>query len=148
MGRRSGGSGPVYWCLLKDSVTHPTCVVAGRDRRTAWLYVHAATPMVLRLHPPVVRFLCDALAELTQSSVVELTGVYRSLPKDTTMSYPECLVAGRNRRDVWLHVFAATPGAVKLVPAVVAFLSEALAALPATRAQLGVVTDVTTVGRR
>ena len=135
MGRRSRiAPVPVYRVLLKDSETHPTCVVAGRHPRHAWLYVHAATPMVLRLHPPVVKFLRDVLAEVARlpaSSMTELGVVYRSLPGNATMSYPECVVAGRSRRDVWLYVFAVTPSMVKLVPRVVAFLSEALADLPA-----------------
>ena len=128
---------PVYRCIRKDSRSHPTCVVAGRDRRTAWLYVHGATPMVLRLHPPVVRFLRDVLAEvagLPARPVVELGPLYRHLPRHSELSHPDCVVAGRSRRDTWLHVFAATPSAVRLVPRLVDFLGDALADLPATSA--------------
>ena len=91
-------------------------------------------PLVLRLHPPVVRFLRDVLAELAEppaGPAVEHTAFYRLLPRATELSHPDCVVAGRCPQDAWLHVFAATPGAVRLVPAVVEFLTDALADLPA-----------------
>lgn len=49
---------------LKDSERFPTFVVAGPTRHLVWLYAHDLTPTVLRLHPPVVRFLRTALTEL------------------------------------------------------------------------------------
>jgi len=59
---------PVYEILLKDAhYSNPTCVVAGRSARESWLYVHAATPVALKLTPLVVRFLRDALADLPAS---------------------------------------------------------------------------------
>jgi hypothetical protein len=61
--------GPVYRILLKHAhYANPTCVVAGRDPRESWLYVHAATPVALKLTPMVVRFLRDALADLPAAS--------------------------------------------------------------------------------
>lgn len=128
---------PVYHCIYNETGLHPTCVIAGRNRHRAWLYVHAATPMILRLHPPVVRFLRDIAAELTggpDARVVDFGVMHRWLRKDTQQSYPECLVTGRSR-NVWLNVFAATPSSVKLVPQVVDFLQNALADLPAMAAQ-------------
>ncbi|MGH3991400.1 MAG: hypothetical protein ACRDSN_02940 [Pseudonocardiaceae bacterium] len=136
---KRASSGPVYRVLRKDSITHPTCVAAGQDQRNAWLYVHAPTPTVLRLHPPVVEFLQDVLAEvaaLPDSAVAGLCPIYRSLRKGSTLSYPQCVVAGRSHRDIWLYVFAATPSAIKLVPRLVEFLQEALADLPAAPAPL------------
>ena len=65
MARFSGKYEPVYRILLKSSdYSNPTCVVAGQNTRESWLYVHAATPVALRLTPNVVRFLRDALAGL------------------------------------------------------------------------------------
>ena len=67
MTRSRNAWAPVYRLLLKSQWRGegvPTCVVAGPNRHRAWLYVHAATPTVLRLHPQVVRFLLDALREL------------------------------------------------------------------------------------
>jgi len=54
----------IYRCLYYEAGSHPTCVISGQDRHHAWLYVHARTPMVLRLHPQVVRFLRNVIAEL------------------------------------------------------------------------------------
>jgi len=106
----------------------PTCVVAGPNRRMTWLYVHGTTPTVLRLHPPVVRFLRDALAELPE--VPDESWV---LPRDARMTYPQC-VAGWRDAQLWLYVFAATPSTIPLAPRIVAFLCAALADLPATAA--------------
>lgn len=133
MGTPSGVK-PVYHCIYSEAGTHPTCVVAGRNRHRAWLYVHAPTPLVLRLHPPVVRFLLDAISELSElsgSRVVGLGVVHRLLPRDTHLSHPECLVNGRGR-NVRLTVFGASPSSITLVPPVVRFLEAALAGLPAT----------------
>lgn len=133
MGTPSGVK-PVYHCIYSDAGKHPTCVVAGRNRHRAWLYVHTPTPLVLRLHPPVVQFLREVTTELStlpNSRVIELGIVHRLLRKDTKLSYPECLVTGQ-ARDVWLTVFGSAPSSVKLVPQVVDFLHQALAALPAT----------------
>ena len=49
---------------------HPTCVIAGPNRRQAVLYVHAATPTVLALTPQLVAFLRAALADLPTSRAV------------------------------------------------------------------------------
>jgi len=115
---------PVYRCVLKNSgVWHPTCVVAGHDRRNCWLYVHATTPTVLRLHPPVVQFLWEP--------VPGFGPVHWWLPRNTAASYPDCAVTGRSRRDTWLYVYAAAPSAVRLVPPLVEFLQDALIDLPA-----------------
>jgi hypothetical protein len=124
---------PVYRVMLR-SHSNPTVVIAGPNRRTAWLYVHTPTPIVLRLHPPVVQFLLDTLRELAEVSdytTSEPPVLHRSLRRDARMSYPECLIAGRDRDDAWLHIYAATPGAVRLTAPVIEFLLEALAILPA-----------------
>src|SRR5215207_2448764 len=115
MGTPSGVK-PVYHCIYSEPGRHPTCVVAGRNRHRAWLYVHTPTPLVLRLHPPVVQFLRDVTTELSTqpgSRIVELGTVHRWLPKDTRLSYPECLVTGWTH-NVWLTVFGAAPSTVKL----------------------------------
>jgi len=125
---------PVYRCVLKDSESHPTCVVAGHDRRNCWLYVHATTPTVLRLHPPVVQFLWEALARVAAMPDWPVPGfgpVHWWLPRNTAASYPDCAVTGRSRRDTWLYVYAAAPSAVKLVPQLVEFLQDVLVDLPA-----------------
>ena len=128
--RSPAGALPVYQVMLKDlQDSLPTCVIAGPNRYRTWLYVHALTPMVLRLHPQVVDFLRDALTDLAEGRTL-----HRSLRKDPTMSYPDCLVVGQGDR-AWLHVFAATPSAVKLHPRTVGFLQDALADLPATPAR-------------
>lgn len=130
MGRRSAG--PLYRMLRKDSVTQQyTCVVAGPSRREAWLYVHAPAPTVLRLRPPVVEFLRGVLAELDTAPGSGSDSRHWALPKGPDCRYPACVVVGQDRADVWLHVFAATPTAVKLVPRVATFLRDALADLPA-----------------
>ena len=76
-------------------------MISGKDRHHAWLYVHARTPMVLRLHPQVVRFLRDVIAELERPrdpNAVDFDLVYHRLERDTTISYPELRVSGRLRR--------------------------------------------------
>jgi hypothetical protein len=112
-------------------------VIAGQDRYHVWFNAYDRTPMVLRLHPQVVHFLRDVLAELDacwNSGVVECDVLYRRLPRDSTMSYPELLVMGRIHKAVWLNAYAATPSALLLVPPVVDLLREGLADLPATPA--------------
>lgn len=125
----------IYHCLYSESGSHPTCVIAGTDRYHAWLYVHDRTPMVLRLHPQVVQFLRDVIADLDAPGVPHVPGLdmmYRRLERDAAMSYPELHVSGRPRRAVWLNVYTATPSALLLVPKVVDFLRNGLAGLPAT----------------
>lgn len=94
-----------------------------------WLYVHAATPTALRLHPPVVRFLRDVLAALPSRTEPHTSW---SLPRDGRLTYPQCVVTGRRDDESWLYVLAATPSAIPLTPSIVAFLREALEDLPAT----------------
>ena len=118
------GRGPLYRVLLKDSDCFPTCVVAGPDRRRAWLYVHATTPTVLRLHPPVVEFLLTTLAEWDGADAM-----VRSLPADSSVSYPGCVAVGRDGK-AWLYVMSATPSVVPLFPRLVSFLRDVLAELP------------------
>jgi len=119
----------VYRAMVRDWDSLPTCVVAGPNRKMTWLYVHATTPTVLRLHPPVVRFLRDVLAELPEVSD-KLRWV---LPRDTSLTHPQCVTGGRDGQ-LWLYVFAATPSTIPLAPRIVAFLREALADLPASSA--------------
>jgi hypothetical protein len=127
---------PVYRILWKDScIPLPTCVVAGPDRRNTWLYVHASTPTVLRLHPPVVAFLWDVLEELlgAGADVDPADGaVVWSLPAEHGLSHPECVVAWTGDH-AWLSVLAATPSTVLLHPTLQEFLRTALAGLPASR---------------
>jgi hypothetical protein len=128
MARQSAVSKPVYRAMIRHLDGLPTCVVAGPNRRVTWLYVHATTPTVLRLHPPVVRFLRDVLAELSEGSSESRSWM---LPRDTSLSHPQCVTYWRDTQ-AWLYVFAATPSAIPLAPRIVAFLREALADLPAT----------------
>lgn len=120
----------MYRIMPKYYGSLPTCVVAGPSRAMVWLYVHGPAPTILRLHPPVVRFLLDTLAMLDEPAD---SSVSWSLPRDTSMSYPECAVVPSDGRGqaAWLYVFAATPSAVPLRPRLVRFLLEALAELPA-----------------
>lgn len=120
----------VYRAMTRHLDSLPTCVVAGPNHRLTWLYVHATTPTVLRLHPPVVRFLRDVLAELP-----EVPGESRSwlLPRNSKLSHPQCVTYWSDAHT-WLYVFTATPSAIPLAPRIVAFLREALADLPATAA--------------
>jgi hypothetical protein len=136
-------TGPVYRTLGKDgSAQWPTIVVAGSDRRRAWLYVHGPTPTVLRLHRPVGAFLQAALADIVESPrrpsrTDKTAGAGGSaavwmLPPDEQMSYPGCVViAGPGPGQVWLYVLATSPSAVRLRPPVVAFLLASTADLPA-----------------
>lgn len=110
MTRPGNAWAPVYRVLLKSrwrGENVPTCVVAGPNRHRAWLYVHAATPTVLRLHPEVVRFLRAALAELATGPADASTACWR-LRRRTDVSYPECTVI-QHDAEAWLHVHAATP---------------------------------------
>jgi hypothetical protein len=125
MAKQSAEPKPVYRAMIRHLDNLPTCVVAGPSRRVTWLYVHATTPTVLRLHPPVVRFLRDVLAELPEVSRSWM------LPRDTSLSHPQCVTYWRDAQ-AWLYVFAATPSTIPLAPRIVAFLREALADLPAT----------------
>lgn len=130
----------IYRCLYHESGSNPTCVISGKDTHHAWLYIHDRTPMVLRLHPQVVQFLRNVIAELDaprDPCVVDLGLVYWRLERDTSISYPELLVSGRLRRAVWLNVYAATPSSLLLVPKVVDFLRDSLVDLPATPAVFG-----------
>jgi len=129
MVKRSVVSGPVYRAMVRDWDSLPTCVVAGPNRHMTWLYVHTPTPTVLRLHPPVVRFLGDVLAELPEVS----SHSRWMLPRNTGLTHPQC-VTGWHEGQLWLYVFAATPSAIPLVPRIVAFLREALDDLPASAA--------------
>lgn len=119
---------PVYRVLLRDSndVQH-TCVVSGPRRGMVWLYVHASAPTVLRLHREVVGFLrpvLEVLADPDSGNGPWFWTLHRS------SLYPTCVVTGWGRQ-VWLHVFAQSPTAVRLTQPVVAFLADALADLPA-----------------
>ena len=116
--------GPVYRVSLKDYLGFPTFVVAGPDRHRVWLYVHDLTPTVLRLHPPVVRFLQAALTELAEwfeRPVSERAPLVWTLPRDN--DYPECVLIASGRR-AWIHVFAARPSVIRLNPGIVTFLLD------------------------
>lgn len=128
MGKRPLVSVPVYRAMMRDADNLPACVVAGPNPRTTWLYVHTTTPTVLRLHPPVVRFLRDVLAELPEAPDKSRSWL---LPRDISLSNPQCVTYWRDAQT-WLYVFAATPSAIPLAPRIVAFLRDALADLPAT----------------
>jgi len=125
---------PVYRVSLKDTEGFPTFVVAGPDRNRVWLYVHDLTPTVLRLHPPVVRFLLDAMTELAgwfEQPVVERAPLMWTLPRMN--EFPECVLIASQQR-AWIHVFAARPSVMRLNPGIVTFLlDEGLANLPTWR---------------
>ena len=124
--------GPVYHASLKDDEGFPTVVVAGPGRDRVWLYVHETTPTVLRLHPPVVRFLLDALRDVHgwfDRPQRERAALVWTLPRGGVL-YPECVLIATGRR-AWLHVFAASPSVVRLNERTVEFLQYALAELPA-----------------
>lgn len=132
MTRSRNARTPAYRAMLRSSwrgENLPTCVVAGPDRHRTWLYVHAPSPTILRLHPRVVRFLLDALGDLSASTTGD-TACLR-LPKNTSVSYPECIIIRHHNEQAWLYVLAATPSAVRLAPPVVKFLMDILAELPA-----------------
>jgi len=124
----------MYRVSLKDTEGFPTFVVAGPDRNRVWLYVHDTTPTVLRLHPPVVRFLRAALTEVAgwfDQPVPERAPLVWTLPRRD--EYPECVLVASHQR-AWLHVFAARPSVVRLNPGIVTFLlDEGLADLPTWR---------------
>ena len=57
--------GPVCWELpAGHNYAYARCVVAGRTRAEAALYVHSCTPTILALTPAVTAFLRETLAEL------------------------------------------------------------------------------------
>lgn len=126
--------GPVYRVSLKDYRGFPTFVVAGPDRHRVWLYVHDLTPTVLRLHPPVVRFLLAALTELAgwfEQPVAQRAPVVWTLPRED--DFPECVLVASHQR-AWMHVFAARPSVVRFNPGIVTFLlDEGLLGLPTWR---------------
>lgn len=120
---------PIYRPLLRNSTTvQHTCVVAGPDRETVWLYVHAAAPTVLRLNRDVVGFLCPALALLASSGLGRDSGPW-FWNLEARERNPALVITGRGV-EVRLHVFTPTPTAVALTPPVVQFLVESLADLP------------------
>jgi len=121
----------VYRASLKDDWGFPTVVVAGptRKRGRMWLYVHDVTPTVLRLHPPVVRFLLDSLTELGdwfERPRNKRPAVVWTLPRSD--DHPECVLVASGQR-ARLHVFAASPSMVRINERIVAFLLDALADL-------------------
>lgn len=125
MGKRE--SGPICRVMTRWDDGVATFSVFGVDRTLIWWAVHALTPTVVRLWPHVVRFLRDALDEL--SDPANQTTAWR-LPHAKGQYNPEIVVFRAPDGDPWLYVFAASPNAVRLTPARVAFLREALADLP------------------
>lgn len=125
MGKRSQVINPVCRVMTRDIDGVATFAVYGPNRRLVWLAVHTVTPTVVRLWPRVVRFLRDTLDELVDPS--NPTVLWR-LP--STTAYPEYVVIGMPDGGAWLHIFAASPNAIRLTPDRVAFLREALAELP------------------
>jgi hypothetical protein len=79
----------------------------------------------------VVAFLREALDELARADPRATPVVMWSLPGNSQVSYPECVVLRDRARDAWLHVYAASPSTVRLHPTVIEFLRAALADLPA-----------------
>ena len=129
MGRRTRVSNPLCRIMPKHHDSHPTCMIIGPNRHTTWLTVHAPTPTLLRLHPPVVGFLHEALTQIVTTADPSLT---LTLAKDTQLYFPACVVTGCRDGEAWLYVCAATPSAVRLHRRLIQFLREALADLPAT----------------
>ncbi|MGH8572655.1 MAG: hypothetical protein ACREX8_08775 [Gammaproteobacteria bacterium] len=124
-----------YRLLVNDRNGLPTTVIAGPDRRRAWLYVHARTPTVLRLHPPVVRFLRDALTDLNnwlEPSTTERGTLTWILSRRDYYNYPDCILTARDGQ-AWLNVLAATPSTVQLHRPLMNFLRATLAQLPTAK---------------
>jgi hypothetical protein len=130
MGKRSQVTNPVCRVMTKDIDGLATFAVYGPNRNLVWLAVHTITPTVVRLWPLVVRFLRDTLDELADPSNPTL--LWR-LPTDTL--HPEYLVIRTPDGDPWLHIFAASPNAIRLTPDRIAFLQDALAELPTMAAE-------------
>lgn len=132
---------PIYRARWKDIDGFPTVVVAGPDRERIWLYGHGpSVPTMLRLHRPVVRFLLDALTELTDWLGRPHTArgsLMWTLPRRDS-EHPECILIASDART-WLHVYAMTPSVLRMNPPIVAFLRQAMADLPAA--------EVTEAGR-
>lgn len=126
MGKRSQVKDPICRVMTKDIDGVATFAIYGPNRRMVWLSVHATTPTVVRLWPNVVRFLRDALDELADPSSETL--IWR-LPWSTMN--PEYVLLKAPGGHPWLHVFAASPNALRLTPDRIAFLRDALADLPA-----------------
>ena len=124
---------PIYRILVRDSHAIPhTWVVSGPSRRQTWLYVHSAVPVQGRLRRPVVAYLRHVAAGLPG----ELIGVRGLQPwtiqPASNWAYPPLVAQEQDYGPARLHVFARVPAVVALVPSVLAFLTDALADLPAT----------------
>jgi hypothetical protein len=126
MGKRSQVANPICRVMTKDVDGVATFAVYGPNRRLVWLSVHSVTPTVVRLWPEVVRFLRDTLDELADPSNASM--MWRLPWADT---HPEYVVFKVPDGSPWLHVFAASPNAIRLTADRVTFLRDALADLPA-----------------
>jgi hypothetical protein len=130
MGKRE--SGPICRVMTRWDDGVATLSVFGPNRTMIWWAVHATAPTIVRLWPHVVRFMRDALDELSDST--NQTTAWR-LPYKVAEYNPEIAVFRVKDGHPWLYVFAASPSAVRLTPARVSFLREALADLPPQRRQ-------------
>ena len=130
MGKRSQVTDPICHVMTRDVDGLATFAIYGPNRKLVWLAVHAVTPTVVRLWPLVVRFLRDTLDELADPSN---TTVMWRLPSATI--HPEYVVIRVPDGDPWLHIFAASPNAIRLTHKRIAFLQEALATLPTMAAE-------------
>lgn len=126
MGTSSRATDPICRIMTKGVDGVATFAVYGPNRHMVWLAVHALTPTVVRLWPQVVRFLRDALDELADPATEP---IWWRLP--ATNAYPEYVVITTPCGDPWLHVFAASPNAIRLTKTRMTFLRQALADLPA-----------------
>jgi hypothetical protein len=135
--RTRAGLGLVYRWSFKDYEGFPTVVVAGPDREHIWLYGHDPMRTMLRLHRPVVRFLLDALADVTDwftQPRKSRGSVVWTLPRNEGV-YPECVLIASDQR-AWLHVYAMVPSVLRLNERTVRFLLDAVADLPAAPVNL------------
>lgn len=130
MGKRSQVTDPICRVMTRDADGVATFAIYGPNRRMVWLSVHSTTPTVVRLWPYVVRFLRDALDELADPSSATL--MWR-LPWST--QNPEYVLLRVPDGHPWMHVFAASPNALRLTPDRIAFLRDALSDLPATSSE-------------
>ena len=111
-------------------------------RRTVWLYVHDRSPTVLRLLRRVVGWLRRALPQIDQLPNQVHEFLTLELERATGYEYSRLRMVANGKGHASLYVHAATVTAVALPPAVVTFLLEQLADLPAAEIRDGVPVSV------
>jgi hypothetical protein len=140
----TGNAGPKvpFYRRLAQGDDHPTLVVAGADRRTVWLYVHDRSPTILRLRRPVVGWLRWTLPQIDALPNQPHEFLTLELERATGYEHPRLRLVANGKGNASLYVHATTVTAVPLPPAVVGFLHEQLANLPAEDIHNGVPASV------